>query len=65
MVQFHIELARRLQAAALSYRLGNKGVDHVLKIHLRDTDPGDYWIRLAQQIELDLARSAADWLGAG
>jgi hypothetical protein len=63
MTQQNFELARHLQAATISYRLGNKSVDHVLKTHLRDTDPGDYWCALAQRIELDLMRSLADGLG--
>jgi hypothetical protein len=46
------DLARRLYAAWMSHKLGNRGVDYVQKKYAPDSEPiGDLWIEIAMKVE--------------
>jgi hypothetical protein len=45
------DLARRIYAAWISYRMGNRGVDYSLKKYAPDDKPiGDLWIEIAKKV---------------
>jgi phosphate uptake regulator len=55
------DLAERLCAAAISFQVGNKSIDHTLKhdIRTREHEIGEYWRTLARQVHTHLMESRA------
>lgn len=56
------ELADRLCTAALSYQLGNKGMDYTRK-HYLQSPAGDYWRQLAAEVLLAMGANQPDSTG--
>ena len=54
------DLARRLCAAAISYRMGVRSVDYALKTYVRDAEIAEYWTALAEQVDYELAASIGE-----
>jgi hypothetical protein len=55
------ELARRVLAAVLSYRMNIKSVDYTMKNYVRDGDDmHPSWIDLAKRIDLFMTESLAE-----
>jgi hypothetical protein len=48
------ELTRRLCAAAISYRIGYRGVDHALPTLVGAEPVGACWLRLAREVSADV-----------
>ena len=51
------ELARRLAAAYTSHRMGAVALDYTYKTYVKDREPKQYWIDLAELV-LDPTRGA-------
>ena len=57
------ELGRRLAAAYLSFSIGNRNIDNVLKNHIGDRAVGEYWQVLARVVFEDMSESRNRRLG--